>query len=42
MIFGHALEPFSKIIDTDNLVIISENQNLRHKFNQFQSKIEIT
>jgi hypothetical protein len=36
-VFGHAHEAFSKVIDTDKFVVISDGQNLNHSFNQFTS-----
>ena len=35
--FGHAFEPFAKVINTDNLVVISDGQSLMHSFYQFTS-----
>jgi hypothetical protein len=35
--FGHAFEPFAKVINTDNLVVISDSQSLMHSFYQFTS-----
>jgi hypothetical protein len=36
-IFGHAFEPFAKVVNTDNFVVISEGQSLMHSFYQFTS-----
>ena len=35
LIFGHAFEPFAKVINTDNMVVVSEGQNMAHSFYQF-------
>lgn len=36
-IFGHAFEPFAKVLNTDNFVVSSEGQSLLHSFYQFTS-----
>ena len=38
LMFGHAFEPFAKVINTENMVVVSEGQNLAHRFYQFASK----
>lgn len=41
-IFGHAYEPFAKVVNTDNFVVNSEGQSLSHSFYQFTSKVGLT
>lgn len=41
-IFGHAFEPFAKVLNTDNFVVSSEGQSMMHSFYQFTSTSLLT